>query len=88
LARAGRLEDAFKLLEKSIAVGKTLPPNLWRQNFQHMEEKDTDLAPLRRDPRFSKLMADNRPPKPKNPHGKMPPPKEPEDDKPKPKDGR
>ena len=87
LARAGRLDDAFKMLEKSIEVGKTLPPNFWRQSFQHMEEKDTDLAPLRRDPRFSKLMADNRPPKPKNPH-RQPPPKKPDDDKPKPKDGR
>ena len=85
--RAGRIDDAFKMLEKAIETGKTLPPDNWRNSFQHMEEKDPDMGPLRSDPRFSKLMADNRPPPPKNPHGKMPP-DHPKPDEPQPKDGR
>ncbi len=86
-ARLGRIEDAFKMLKKSIETGKTLPEGQWRQSFKHMEEKDPDLAALREDPRFSKLMADNRPAEPKKrPMPKGHPPVG--GDKPKPKDGR
>ncbi|MDJ0521098.1 MAG: hypothetical protein QNJ90_03385 [Planctomycetota bacterium] len=86
LARAGKVDAAFKMLEKSIEVGKTLPPGFWRQSFQHMEQKDQDLAPLRRDGRFKKLMDEHRPEAPKK--RPMPPKQEPKKDEPKPKDDR
>ncbi len=64
-ARAKRVDDAFKMLEKSLEVLKNMPVRAWRNSHKHAEEKDEDMAPLRNDPRFSKLMEDFRPPAPK-----------------------
>ncbi len=82
-ARAGKIDEAFAMLEKSIQTGANLGPAEWAGHYKHISEKDPDMDPLRKDPRFSKLMADNKPPEPKkrNPHGGAPP-KKPEGKKP------
>ncbi len=48
LAKLGRLDEAFAVFDKGLAGGKAIPDRLLAS--------DKDLDPLRKDPRFDKLM--------------------------------
>jgi len=70
MARQGRADDAFAALERAMAFAKDLLPTGSYKNFhEQVKEKDEDAAPLRQDPRFTKLMDDTKPPEPKKPAG-------------------
>jgi hypothetical protein len=74
LARRGRIDDAFGMLEKTLEHGKAmLPAPSYRHVYDQIKEKDELLAGLRGDPRFSKLMSDHAPKDAKKPG--PPPPK-------------
>ncbi len=55
-SRMGRLDDAFKALEKSLAIGKAELADEWGFHFEHAKVKDPDLEPLRGDPRFAEML--------------------------------
>ena len=86
-ARAKKIDEAIDMVRKSLEVGKNMPQQWYRQQFKHMEEKDPDMAPLRDDPRFSKLLSEFKPAPPPQRRGHPAPKKdEPKKDEPK-KDG-
>jgi hypothetical protein len=63
----GRIDEAFDMLEKSLQILKNMPHQYWRQQYEHIAEKDADMGPLRADPRFSELIKRKEfvPPEPK-----------------------
>jgi hypothetical protein len=66
LARQGRADDAFAALEKAMAFAKDLlTQSAYKSFHEQVKEKDEDAAPLRQDPRFTKLMDDTKPADPK-----------------------
>jgi hypothetical protein len=72
-ARVGDVENGLKMLKGALETGKSMQVGMFRPQYINIRDKDPDMAPLRDDPRFSKLMADFKPPEPPkrgNPHGK------------------
>lgn len=55
-ARLGRLDEAFAELERSLKIGKEALGDAYAQNHEHARTRDPDMEPLRKDPRFQKLM--------------------------------
>ncbi|MEM7205274.1 MAG: hypothetical protein AAF628_33775 [Planctomycetota bacterium] len=56
-SRAGKLDEAFGMLEKAMQIGGDPSSGLNRR----LLESDQDIAPLREDERFAKLMAEHYP---------------------------
>ncbi len=61
-ARENDVETALDLLKKALETGKSMPAHMFRPQYVNIKDKDPDMANLRDDPRFSKLMADFKPP--------------------------
>ncbi len=69
-ARAGDVDEALKMLKGALETGKSMRVSTFRPQYINIRDKDPDMASLRDDPRFSKLMADFKPPEPPKGHGK------------------
>ncbi len=55
-ARADRIDDAFRLLEKALDSGATQPAGVFGPQWIHLRDKDEDMGVLRRDPRWDELI--------------------------------
>jgi tetratricopeptide (TPR) repeat protein len=56
-SRMGKLDDAFKTLEESLVFAKEhLDAEAFAQSYNHCRNVDPDMAPLREDERFAKLL--------------------------------
>lgn len=56
LVRLKKFDDAFRELEASLAKGKRELGRLYSFHFEHCRDKDTDMAPLKSDPRFDEIL--------------------------------
>jgi len=55
-ARLDRLDEAFRELEASLKLGKEALGETYADQYSHAKDRDSDMDPLREDPRFAALM--------------------------------